>query len=314
MNKTIGCIGLGKMGSNMVLHLLEQGVNVVVYNRTVGVVGDLLQKVASGRSDTVIGQIHGTTTMAEFVAALPSPRIVFVMVTAGTAVDEVISQLMAAGLKAGDIVIDAGNCFYKDTIRRAMELSAQRITLIDCGTSGGLEGSRHGACLMLGGPADTVQQLSWLWDAVAVSQGWSYFGDHGAGHFVKMIHNGVEYGMNQAIAEGFAVLEKSPYQLDLAKIAENWNHGSVVRSWLMELLSRALKHDGKLSQYVGRVGGGETGKWTIETAKELGVPVEILTKSVVARTESLTKPSFAGKVVSALRYEYGGHPEPKDEK
>lgn len=313
MNKTIGVIWLGKMGSNMVLHMLEQGINVVAYNRTVGVVGDLLQKITSARTDSIIGRIQGTTTMAEFMNKLPSPRIVCIMVTAGSAVDEVLSQLQSSGLQAGDIIVDAGNCFYKDTVRRAKALETQRISFIDCGTSGGLEGARHGACLMLGGSKDTVMNLSWLWDALAVAHGWSYFGNSGAGHFVKMVHNGVEYGMNQALAEGFAILEKSPYQLDLAQVADNWNHGSVVRSWLVELLARAFARDGRLSQYTGKVGGGETGNWTIQTAKELGVPAEILEKSVVARTESRTNPSFAGKVVSALRFEYGGHTEPKDE-
>lgn len=311
MKRAVGCIGLGKMGSNLVLHLLEQAVPVVVYNRTAAVVDEFLRDVASGIAPgTTIGQVKGTMTLADFVHALPAPRVVFMMVTAGKAVDDVIAQLLEAGLTAGDIIIDAGNCHYKDTQRRAAMLKEKSITLIDCGTSGGLEGARYGACLMLGGPEAVIQELSWLWDAAAVAGGWCRFGDHGAGHFVKMVHNGVEYGMNQALGEGFAILAQSPFQLDLARVADNWNHGSVVRGWLVELLGRAFKKDGTLSGYTGKIGGGETGRWTQATAAELGVPVPILDQAMAARERSQTTPDFASKVVSALRFQYGGHKEP----
>jgi 6-phosphogluconate dehydrogenase len=308
MNKQIGFIGLGKMGQNMVLHLLEEGVDVVVHNRTTSVQEDFSTQVAACNYP---GRLSLSPTVEHLLTTLKEPRIVIMMVSAGKPVDAVIEQLLSSGLKSGDTVIDAGNSFYKDTVRRQKDLAGKGITYIDSGTSGGLEGARLGACLMLGGDEKKVSELSWLWDAIAVIDGWTYMGPSGAGHFVKMVHNGVEYGIDQAIGEGFAMLEKSPYQLDLAKVAHNWTHGSVVRGWLVELLARALDGDGHLATYIGKAGGGETGRWTVETAKELGVAVPQLEAALLAREESLTKPTFATKVVSALRKEYGGHEEAK---
>jgi 6-phosphogluconate dehydrogenase len=199
--------------------------------------------------------------------------------------------------------------FYKDSVRRAEQLHAQGIHFIDCGTSGGMEGARNGACLMLGGETEHIESLSWVWNAAATNKGWAYFGPAGAGHFVKMVHNGVEYGMNQAIGEGFEILAKSPYNFNLHAIAENWTHGSVVRGWLMELLSRAFSKDNLLKEYTGKVGGGETGAWTVTAGQELNVSTPVLQDALEARKNSQTQPTFAGKVVSALRFEYGGHKE-----
>lgn len=288
MTHQIGFIGLGRMGKNMVLRLREQGIDVVAYNRT------------PTPEATV-------STIDELLHKLVAPRVIFLMVSA-IAVDEVIAGLT---LTSGDTIIDGGNCYYKDTIRRAKDLETKSIHYIDCGTSGGLEGARLGACLMLGGEEDVVQDLSWLWEALAVQDGYTYFGPSGSGHFVKMVHNGVEYGMNQALGEGFEILSKGPYKLDFAKVAHNWSHGSVVRGWLVELLAKAFDGDPKLAAYSGKVGGGETGKWTVDTAKELGVDADVLKDAVAARKKSETKPTFAGKVVSALRAGYGGHKEPK---
>jgi 6-phosphogluconate dehydrogenase len=302
MTHQIGFIGLGKMGKNMVLHLLEQGIEVVAYNRTREKTDELKQEVP---------QVTIAYTIQDLVSQLPAPRIVWLMVPNGQPVDDVLHQLISFGIQKGDIVIDGGNTYYKDTVRRAKELAAKGITYLDCGTSGGLTGARNGACLMVGGEPEAVKTLDWLWKAAAVKDGFGYFGPSGAGHFVKMVHNGVEYGMNQAIGEGFEILSKGPYTLDFSKVAHTWSHGSVVRSWLVELLAEAFDTDPKLDEYTGKVGGGETGKWTLEAAREFGVDAAVMNDAAKARETSMTKPTFSGKVVSALRAGYGGHKEPK---
>lgn len=312
MNHQIGFIGLGKMGKNMVLHLLESGIDVVVYNRTT----DTTKEFVAQYSEFSIhhpnaGKLAPASDIKELLEKLDHPRVIWLMVPNGAPVDDVLQQLMSFGIEKGDIVIDGGNTYYKDTIRRSRELAEKGITYLDCGTSGGLEGARKGACLMIGGEVSAVSSLVWLWDAAAVTAGWAHFGPSGAGHFVKMVHNGVEYGMNQAIGEGFEILSKGSYDLDFAKVAYNWSHGSVVRSWLVELLAKALDKDPKLDEFSGRVGGGETGKWTIEAAKDFGVEAPVITDASKAREKSMDHPTFSGKVVSALRAGYGGHKEPK---
>jgi len=321
MNETIGCIGLGRMGKNMILHLLEGGVNVVGYNRTASVTEEFANEVEAEQfpSEQNRGSFTSVTTLKSFVDELPSPRVVFLMVKAGEAVDSVIKELLENGVTAEDIIIDGGNSFFEDSKRRSTTLKEKKIHYIDCGTSGGLEGARYGACLMLGGEQSLVESLDYIWDGLSkksvsapshvLGGTWTYFGPSGSGHFVKMVHNGVEYGIDQAIGEGFALLEKSPYDLDLAKVAHNWTKGSVVRGWLVELLAKALDKDGHLESYHGSVGGGETGRWTLDTAKKAGVSQEILEQALKAREDSQTTPTFAGKVVSALRFEYGGHKE-----
>jgi len=296
----LGFIGLGKMGKNMVLHLLEQGIDVFAYNRT---------QQATDQLKAENPKLTVAYTTQDFVKLLPSPRVIWLMVAAGAPVDEVIDSLIASGIQKDDIVIDGGNSFYKDSIRRNDKLSKSSIKYIDCGTSGGLEGGRNGACLMLGGEESVIERLRWLWDALAIKDGWNHFGPAGAGHFVKMVHNAVEYGIDQALGEGFEMLAKSPYELDLVRVANTWNHGSVVRSWLIELLGRALTKDPHLDTFTGKVGGGETGVWALATAKELGVDAKILEDAISARKTSLTTPTFVTKVVSALRKEYGGHEE-----
>ena len=290
------------MGHNMVTHLVEQGVEVVAFNRTREKTDDLVKAQP---------QVKPAYSIKELLQQLSVPRIVWLMVPNGAPVDEMLQQLMSSGLEKGDIVIDGGNCYYKDTVRRGKDLAAKGIHYVDCGTSGGLTGARNGACLMIGGEDSVVKNLEWLWAAAATKDGWAHFGPSGAGHFVKMVHNGVEYGMNQAIGEGFDILAHGPYHLDFAKVEHNWTHGSVVRSWLVELLAKAFDADPKLDGFSGKVGGGETGKWTTEAAWEFGVETPVIEDSLAAREKSIGKPTFAGKVVSALRAGYGGHKEPK---
>jgi 6-phosphogluconate dehydrogenase len=328
MSHTIGFIGLGRMGSNIVLHLVEQGVGVVAFNRTREVTQEVEKQVISKQSPVTSKKTDDGLRMTDdekksvrvftpvydlknLVAHVSTPRVIWLMVPNGAPVDEMIAQLVAAGVGTGDTIIDGGNTYYKDTIRRSKELSEKGIQYIDCGTSGGLEGARNGACLMIGGDKSHVEALSWLWNAVAMKNGWTYFGPSGAGHFVKMVHNGVEYGMNQALGEGFEILSRGPYELDFAKVAHSWSRGSVVRGWLVELLAKAFDTDPTLDAYSGKVGGGETGTWTLEASREFGVEATVLTDAVAARKKSETNPTFAGKVVSALRAGYGGHKEPK---
>jgi 6-phosphogluconate dehydrogenase len=309
---SIGFIGLGRMGKNMILHLLERGVSVVAYNRTSQITDEFADEVEEELSAVSLGELEKrgslmtVYTIKDLIQELSQPRIIFLMVKAGEAVDCVIDELLHEGLSPDDIVIDGGNSFYEDSIRRFNILKEKNIHFIDCGTSGGLEGARHGACLMLGGEESLVESLDELWNALGT---WNYFGVAGAGHFVKMVHNGVEYGMNQALAEGFALLEKSDYNFDLATVAKSWSTGSVVRGWLVELLHRALMKDPKLENYKGTAGGGQTGRWAIDTGKKLGVAQRIAEEALRAREASYSEPNFAGKVVSALRYEYGGHVE-----
>jgi len=302
MNHQIGFIGLGHMGKNMVLHCVEGGIDVVAYNRTREKTDELLKEQP---------KIKAAYTVGDLIKQLPTPRVIWIMVPNGAPVDEILQQLISSGIQKGDIVIDGGNTYYKDTVRRSSELAKIGISFIDCGTSGGLTGARNGASLMIGGDESVVKNLSWLWDALAVAGGWGYFGPAGAGHFVKMVHNGVEYGIDEALGEGFEILARGPYKLDLAKAATVWSHGSVVRSWLVEILRDALKEDSRLDTFTGHVGGGATGTWALEAAKEHSVSVPVIEHSLEFRKKSLTNPTFTGKVISALRAGYGGHKEPK---
>ena len=305
----IGFIGLGRMGHAMVLRLIERGVDVVAYNRTQQRTDELSSEIKNLKFKIKNeGKLYNAYDIASLIAQLAPPRIIWLMVPHGHPVDEMIYALMSAGISKNDIVIDGGNSFYKDTVRRYKELQERGIHYIDAGTSGGLEGARNGACIMVGGDEKVVKKLSPLLNAAAMKDGWAYFGPSGAGHFVKMVHNGVEYGMLQAIGEGFEMLAKSPYNLDLHKVAFNWAHGSVVRGWLMELAVRALSNDPRLEKIEGVVGGGETGEWTVATARELLTATPVMDASLQARKDSQKKPTFAGKIVAALRNQFGGHP------
>lgn len=301
------------MGRNMIKRLLTQEIGVVGYNRTEQVTHSFVKELTRVN---VRGQFADMYDIPSLVARLSPPRVIWLMVVAGLAFDGVMHKLLEAGVTTGDIIIDGGNSFYKDSILRWETLKKKGISFIDCGTSGGLEGARRGACLMIGGDTEPIEGLTWLWNALSVTpagSAWKHVGSSGAGHFVKMVHNGIEYGVNQAIGEGYEILKKGPYQLDIAKIADVWNHGSIIRGYLMELLARTLQEDQTLSSFTGVIGGGQTGHWALETARELGVPAHILEKALEARSDSQTKQTFAGKVVAALRFAYGGHKEGTEE-
>lgn len=298
----IGFIGLGKMGQTMVEHLLEGEIEVVVYNRTQEKVRQLKSKNAQNE------KLTACFSLKEFIAGLESPRIIWLMVEHGNAVDDVIQKLLKNGLTKDDIVIDGGNSFYKDSVKRYQYLREKGIHFLDVGTSGGLEGARNGACLMVGGDRKIFERVLAFLQALAGKTGdVTYFGEAGAGHFVKMVHNGVEYGMLQAIGEGFEMLNTSLYKPDLQAVAVNWSKGSVVRGWLMELLVKAFGDYPDLEQIDGVIGGGSTGKWTLATAQELNMDVPVIKASMEARKKSQKKPTFSGKVVAALRNEFGGH-------
>ncbi len=304
----LGFIGLGRMGKAMVLRMLEQGVDVVAYNRTQHKLDELNSEVQSSKFKVQnSGKFIKAYELDQLVKLLDPPRIIWLMVPHGAPVDEMIEKLLEAGIEKEDIVIDGGNSFYKDSIRRYKLLKTKGIHFLDIGTSGGLEGARHGACLMIGGDISIYKKARPLFEVAACAGGYAYFGPAGAGHFVKMVHNGIEYGMLQAIGEGFKILERAPYKLDLQKVAFNWTRGSVVRGWLMELLEKTLRVDPKLEEIQGVVGGGETGGWTVEVGKELGVSTPVIEKSLEARKKSIANPTFSGKVVAALRREFGGH-------
>jgi len=308
----LGFVGLGRMGKAMVLHLLEEGVDVVAYNRTQQKLELLSSEIKNQNAkikieEINIGKLIAAITIEELVKKLEKPRVIWLMVPQGAPVDEMIEKLLASGVTKDDILIDGGNSFYRDSIRRYDYLLEKQVNFLDVGTSGGLEGARNGACLMVGGDETIFNRVRPYFEAMGQAGGVGYFGPSGAGHFVKMVHNGIEYGMLQAIGEGFEILAKGPYKLDLLQVADNWNKGSVVRGWLLQLLERALISDPNLGNTLGVVGGGKTGEWMAAVAKELGVDVELLESALKARKKSLVKPTFSGKVVAALRKEFGGH-------
>ncbi len=298
----VGFIGLGRMGHNVVLNLMEKGNEVVAYNRSPDKVKDVVK----------FGAI-GARSVAELVSRLPKPRAIIIMVTAGRPIDEVLSQLLPL-LSKNDVIVEAGNSYFEDSIRRNKLCKKKGIHFLDMGTSGGLMGARHGASLMIGGDKAVFRRLKKLFADIAAKDGYAYMGPSGAGHFVKMVHNGIEYSIEEAYGEGFEVLQKSPYKLDFAKIAGVWNHGSIVRSFLLEQALSAFRKDAKLKKFRGIVGGGETGMWALNTAKSEKVEMKTLKRAIEKREQSHSKQSFSTKVVSAMRWEFGGHEEPKKKK
>jgi 6-phosphogluconate dehydrogenase len=291
----IGLVGLGKMGFNLALNMKRKGHDVIAYdiNETV------LKAIGS----------HGIATVSSLVdlaEQLPSKRVIWLMIPAGNLVDNAIDTLKPL-MSVGDIIIDGGNSNYNDSIRRARELEALQINYLDCGTSGGTEGALNGVCAMIGGNRFAFNFCEPLFKDIAVENGYLYCGKSGAGHFVKMIHNGIEYGMMQAIAEGFEVMEKSEFNLDLEKVARVWNHGSVVRSWLMELTENALRKDPGLKTIKGIMHSSGEGKWTLDHALEHQIATPVIALSLLMRYRSKEEDTFAGKIVAALRNEFGGH-------
>lgn len=291
----IGLIGLGKMGYNLALNLRDHQHEVIAYD------------INPETTDKATAEgITPAYTIPEVAQKLTGRKAIWVMVPAGEPVDAVIAQLLPH-LQPNDIIIDGGNSNYKDSIVRAEKLKGQQIHLLDCGTSGGLSGARNGACTMVGGDPDAFAFVEQIFKNISVEKGYLYTGKSGSGHFVKMVHNGVEYGMMQAIAEGFEVLHKSDFGLDYKEVARVWNHGSVVRSWLMELVENAFSKDADLSGIKGIMHSSGEGKWTLETALDMQVPTPVIALSVLMRYRSYEADTFSGKVVAALRNEFGGH-------
>jgi 6-phosphogluconate dehydrogenase len=322
----LGMIGLGRMGANIVRRLMRNGHSCVVHDRN----------PEPGRQLAGEGAV-AVASLSELVSALAPPRAIWIMLPAGAVTESTIAEV-AALLSPGDVVIDGGNSFWKDDIRRARELAQRDLHYLDVGTSGGVWGLERGYCLMLGGDAAVVERLDPIFSALApgtgdiprtreragrdprVEQGYLHAGPNGAGHFVKMIHNGIEYGMMQAIAEGFDILENadSPalpeehrLSLDLADVAEVWRRGSVITSWLLDLTAAALAQEHDLASYSGHVEDSGEGRWTVMAAIEEAVPAEVLSAALYARFRSRQDHTFAEKILSAMRKGFGGHLEPR---
>lgn len=335
-------IGLGRMGGNLVRRLANAGISSVAYDNDPAIA----KKLASENT-----LIKSAVSIDDLVDKLPQPRAIWVMVPAGTITDQVVTELISK-LSAGDIIIDGGNSYYRDDLRHSAEAAKAGINYLDVGTSGGVWGLERGYCLMIGGTKPAVDSLSAIWDAIApgfetatrtpgktgelssAERGWLHCGPSGAGHFVKMVHNGIEYGLMAAYAEGLNILhnanegskdrandaETAPlsnpehyqYDFDLGEITELWRRGSVVSSWLLDLTAQALTESPELTEFSGRVSDSGEGRWTAIAAIEEGVPAPVLSAAVFSRFESRDKANYANKVLSAMRKQFGGHQEKKD--
>ena len=291
----IAMVGLGKMGLNMVLRLLRDGHRVVAMDRD-----------ASKVAEAVAAGATGAATLAEVVAALDAPRAVWVMVPAGGPTQAVIDELTAR-LSPGDVIIDGGNSNWKDSQSRGAALASKGLGFMDAGTSGGVWGLANGYCLMVGATAETFALVEPALATLAPPDGYRRVGGVGAGHYAKMIHNGIEYGLMQAYAEGFEILKSSPFGFDLAELAALWNKGSVVRSWLLELAASGLRADATLSGIKGFVPDSGEGRWTVQAAIDQDVPAPVLTLSLQMRFRSRQDDSFGAKVLAMLRNQFGGH-------
>ncbi|HLO41613.1 MAG TPA: decarboxylating 6-phosphogluconate dehydrogenase [Phycisphaerales bacterium] len=294
----IAMVGLGKMGGNMAERLVRGGHRVVVTDMSADAVSRLAGKGAVG-----------ATSMKDAVSKLKGPRAVWLMIPAGKPVDDAIGEL-AGMLSAGDIIIDGGNSNYRETIRRGKELAAKGIHYVDCGTSGGIWGLENGYSMMVGGAKEAVERLRPIFETLApgAQTGWGHVGPSGAGHFVKMVHNGIEYGMMQAFAEGFAIMEKKK-ELDLncTQIAEIWRNGSVVRSWLLDLAAKALSENPMLEGVKPWVSDSGEGRWTVQEAIDLDVSAPVITQSLFERFRSRESNSYADRMLAVLREQFGGH-------
>lgn len=294
----LGMVGLGKMGANMTKRLIEDGHDLFVTDLNP-------EAVAAAELEGAVGAAN----LGELVQKLTAPRAVWVMVPAGAPTDSTVMEL-AGLMSTGDIIIDGGNSNYKDTMRRAETLQAKGIRYVDVGTSGGIWGLTEGYSLMVGGTKESVEHLRSIFETLAPApdRGWGHVGPSGSGHFTKMIHNGIEYGLMQAYAEGFEILKaKAEFGLDLHQIAEIWRHGSVVRSWLLDLTANALADDQELSNIRGYVSDSGEGRWTVFEAIDQDVPAPVITLSLLARFVSRQDESYAAKLLAAMRNQFGGH-------
>lgn len=289
----IGFIGLGRMGANMVYNLLDHKYQVVVYNRTQE---KMEEPVKAGAAPS--------SSISELVSLLPEKKVVWLMVNAGEALDAVLAELTPL-LKEGDIVVDGGNSYYQDSQKRYANLKKLGISYMDCGTSGGMGGARNGACLMIGGDIESFNYIKNIFKDLALPDGFAYLGGSGAGHYVKMVHNGIEYGMMSALGEGFEAIKNSPLNVDLKAVAKVYSHGSIVESKLMGWLAEAFNEEGYLDAISGNVPKGETEEEMKKLLSEAEMPS--LLNAIKVREESRTKPSYAGKLISAMRNKFGGH-------
>jgi 6-phosphogluconate dehydrogenase len=293
----IGFIGLGRMGKNMVLRLLEKKHKIVVHNRSPEPMVEVAKKGAKP-----------TKTFDEFFKELKSPRIVWMMLPAGQVTEDHMKEIEPY-MQKGDIVIDGGNANFKDSVRRAEWFSKKGVKYLDVGTSGGIVAAKIGYCLMVGGDKEAFTKLEPAFKSLAIDEGYEYMGSSGAGHYVKMVHNAIEYGMMQAMAEGFELLQKSQYSkdIDMKKITHIWNHGSIVRGFLMEMAENAFTKEGRLESIPSLVEDNGEGKWAIQEALDRQVAFNVITTSLYTRYQSRQKDSFAHKTLAALRNEFGGH-------
>ncbi|MEZ5756793.1 MAG: decarboxylating 6-phosphogluconate dehydrogenase [Emcibacteraceae bacterium] len=291
----IGYIGLGKMGLAMVKRLLDHGHEVVATDPN-----------EMARQEALAAGAEIVENLSEFAETLPGEKFIWMMVPHNV-VDQVLSDLSGI-LKPGDVIMDGGNSNYQETVRRGNELRQKGLVFMDVGTSGGPSGARNGACMMIGGDHEKFQKYEQLFKDLSVENGYAYMGKTGAGHFVKMVHNGIEYGMMQAIGEGFEILQKSPFDLDLAEVSRIYNNGSVIESRLVGWLEKAYREEGvELSAISGEVSHSGEGLWTVEAAKNEGVPAPVIEASLQFRINSTGNPSYTGQMVSALRNQFGGH-------
>jgi 6-phosphogluconate dehydrogenase len=322
----IGMIGLGRMGANMARRLMRNGHQIVAFDRSADAVKALASEGAKG-----------ATSVADLIASMPKPRHVWIMVPSGAPTESTVAEL-GEKLEAGDTIIDGGNSFFKDDVRRSKMLAAKKIFYVDVGTSGGVYGLERGYCLMMGGDKTVVQRLDPIFKTLAPGKGdvertpgrdklpgtsedgYLHCGPVGSGHFVKMVHNGIEYGIMQALAEGFDILkgahndiveEDIRYDLPLGDVAEVWRRGSVLSSWLVDLTAKSLAEDPTLTKFTGKVADSGEGRWTVMAAVEEGVTADVISASLFARFRSRQDHSFADKLLSAMRFQFGGHVEPK---
>jgi 6-phosphogluconate dehydrogenase len=299
----LAMIGLGRMGANMAERLLGGGHRVVSYDRNPEAIKSAVSRGAVGAD-----------SLKTAVAALQPPRALWLMVPSGDPVDQTVQELIPS-LRRGDVIIDGGNSYYKDTLRRSALLKEQGIHFVDVGTSGGIWGLKEGYSLMVGGDREAVERLKPIFQTLAPApdRGWGYVGPSGAGHFAKMIHNGIEYGLMQAYAEGFAVMQrKAEFKFDLHEVAEIWRHGSVVRSWLLDLIAGGLKENPGLNGIKPYVEDSGEGRWTAFEAIDLDVSAPVITLALLERLRSRDENSFADKLLAMMRHEFGGHPIKKD--
>ncbi|HEY8838331.1 MAG TPA: decarboxylating 6-phosphogluconate dehydrogenase [Dehalococcoidia bacterium] len=296
----LGMIGLGRMGFNMTERLMLGGHKLVVYDRSPEAIQSAQDKGATGAA-----------SLKEVVAKLSAPRAVWIMVPSGAPVDQTIDELLPL-MSKDDVIIDGGNSFYKDSIARGQRVAAAGLHYQDCGTSGGIWGLKNGYCLMIGGDREIFNRIEPIYKTLAPADGYGYMGTSGSGHYVKMVHNGIEYGMLQAYGEGFELMNASDYDLDLQKISKIWNHGSVVRSWLLELAELAFEREPHLDSLRGYVDDSGEGRWTVFDAIEKNVPAPVITLSLLRRLASRQDESFSAKVIAALRNEFGGHAVKKE--